>query len=249
MLTWLPKVLRSAGLNVVELPGWAGRGEDRIRPQGVVIHHTATGPNVSDAAVENLLVKGRSDLKGPLSQLGLRRDGTWVVVAAGRCNHNGYGLWGNDSIGVEAYNDGVGEPWPKAQVKAYEVGVAALCRYYAWGTERVKGHKETDPGRKIDPTFDMHQFRVNVAAAITTPQPPVPDPEPEPVIEENPGMELLFDKSNYRAWISDNGTIVEVSATAHVPFFCPPGQEWDGPLKQSWAMTAIVAKIEAARAS
>lgn len=94
-----------------------------------------------------------------------------------------------------------------------------------------------------------------ITAALFPPQPvdpsptPVPDPEPDPVLEENPGMELLFDKSNYRAWISDNGTIVEVSATAHVPFFCPPGQEWDGPLKQSWAMTAIVAKIEAARAS
>jgi len=65
--------------------------------------------------MERILRDGRRDLPGPLAQLGLRRDGTFVTVAGGRANHNGYGRWGNNSIGVEAYNDGVGEPWPTAQ--------------------------------------------------------------------------------------------------------------------------------------
>jgi hypothetical protein len=51
-------------------------------------------------------------LLGPLSQLGLVRKGTFFVIAAGRCNHAGKGLWrgvdtGNTSfIGIEAENSG-----------------------------------------------------------------------------------------------------------------------------------------------
>jgi peptidoglycan hydrolase-like protein with peptidoglycan-binding domain len=55
-----------------------------------------------------VLIEGRSNLPGPLAQLGLGRDGTCYVIAAGRCNHAGAGLWqgvstGNSSfIGTEA---------------------------------------------------------------------------------------------------------------------------------------------------
>lgn len=163
MLTWLADTLRADGLHVIELADWKTRSrKGGITPEGVVCHNTATGPNVPDSNVRALLRDGRSDLPGPLAQLGLERPGTWVVVAAGRCNHNGYGQWGNDSIGVEAYNDGRGEPWPEPQLDAYARGVAAICRRMGWGPERVKGHKETDPDRKIDPTFDMDLFRSRV---------------------------------------------------------------------------------------
>lgn len=169
MISWVADVLRSAGLKVVELDGWRTRGRPGgFTPVGIVWHHTATNASTSDAAVERLLRDGRPDLAGPLSQLGLRRDGTYVVVAAGRANHNGFGTWGNDSIGIEAYNDGVGEPWPQAQVDAYVRGTAAICRFLGWGADRVKAHRETDPTRKIDPTgIDMHAARVLVAALIT----------------------------------------------------------------------------------
>lgn len=170
MVTWLADVLRAAGLDVYEDPGWQTR-ETRggFDPVGVVCHHTATGPNWLDGHVAALLRQGRRDLPGPLSQAGLERDGTWVLIAAGRANHNGFGLWGNDSIGIEAYNDGVGEPWPPAQMDAYVRGVRAICAHQGWGADRVKGHRETDPGRKIDPTgIDMAAFR----QAVFTPDPP-----------------------------------------------------------------------------
>lgn len=174
-LTWLADVLRSAGLQVDEMDGWRTRGADRINPEGLVWHHTATPASVSDEAVDRLLRDGRADLPGPLSQLGLRRDGSFVVVAAGRCNHNGFGTWGNDSIGIEAYNDGQSEPWPRAQLDAYDQGSAAICRHLHWTIHHVRGHKETDPDRKIDPRgIDMDKARARVAALIT-PAPPEED--------------------------------------------------------------------------
>lgn len=171
MLTWLPNVLRSEGLRVVESPGWEARSRSGgISPQGIVIHHTVTSTAVSDETVARLLRDGRSDLPGPLSQLGLRRDGTFVVIAAGRANHNGYGLWGNDSIGIEAYNNGRDEPWPQAQMEAWVKGCAAICRYLGWDETHVKAHRETDPKRKIDPhSMDMGEFRFWVALNILNP--------------------------------------------------------------------------------
>lgn len=166
MLTWIPDVLRAAGLVVVEWPGWEIRGRDAISVNGVVCHHTATGPGTSNEAVAQLLEKGRIDLPGPLSQLGLDRDGHYWMIAAGRSNHNGYGTWGNDSIGVEAFNDGRGEPWTAVQMESFARGCAALIGYLGLSIAEVRGHKETDPTRKIDPLFDMDAFRAQVASHL-----------------------------------------------------------------------------------
>ena len=165
MLTWIPEVLRDAGLVVVEYPGWENRTTraSGLTVNAVICHHTATGPNVSNTAGARLLANGRSDLKGPLSQLGLDRDGHFWMIAAGRCNHNGYGRFGNDSIGIEAYNDGRGEPWPNKQVDAYQRGCAALISHTNLPVGHCIGHKESDPGRKIDPRgIDMIAFRRRV---------------------------------------------------------------------------------------
>lgn len=197
--TWLADVLRAEGLHVIEMSGWKSRRtRPGFDPVGVVCHHTATGPDVADAQVRKLLVKGRPDLSGPLCQLGLERDGTFVVVAAGRCNHN-IGEWGNDSIGVEAYNDGTGEPWPAAQMDAYRRGVAAICRHLGWGTGQVRGHKETDPGRKIDPTFDMRQFRADVAPLIF----------PPPTVQEDDDTMFSYE------YVKDGQTVLRVVEGNH----------------------------------
>jgi hypothetical protein len=189
MITWLASELRAAGLKVHEMAGWKTRQtRNGFAPVGVVAHHTATSVAWSDTAVAALLRDGRRDLAGPLSQCGLERDGTWVMVAAGRCNHNGFGTWGNDSIGVEAYNDGRGEPWPKVQLDAYTRGVAVICAHYSWGAHRVKGHKETDPDRKIDPTgIDMARFRRTVATILAPPLPPPPETDDMAVLAKKTG--------------------------------------------------------------
>jgi hypothetical protein len=172
---WLADVLRGAGLTVHESAGWRGRGKELAEVNGVVAHHTATGPNVKNSTVVALLIQGRPDLAGPLCQLGLRRDGSFDLIADGKGNHNGFGEWANQSIGIEAYNDGIGEPWPSVQIDAYQRGCAAICDHLGLPASKVKGHKETDPGRKIDPAgIDMGGFRLGVASLMNpaTPTPP-----------------------------------------------------------------------------
>lgn len=174
-LEWLPTVLRQAGVDVYVMPG-AERRTTRssgLSPLGVVWHHTATGTNWADGHVAALLRDGRRDLAGPLAQVGIERDGTWVIVALGRANHNGYGRWGNDSIGLEFYNSGVGEAWPNAQVESGVRGTAAILAHLAKPITVVQGHRETDPRRKIDPAgLSMTEIRQRVAAAISAPQSP-----------------------------------------------------------------------------
>ena len=45
-LTWLPEVLRGAGLKVAEQPGWTSRGHGEMgRVRGIICHHTV-GPRI-----------------------------------------------------------------------------------------------------------------------------------------------------------------------------------------------------------
>lgn len=166
----LPHVLRAAGQTVIETDQWQGRGDPLTELRAIVCHHTATKPSASDAAVARILIRGRSDLKGPLANLGLDRDGHWWLIAAGKANHNGPGQYGNQTVGIEAFNDGVGEPWPAVQIEAWTKGCAAICEHFGVPVDRVLAHRETDPGRKVDPkNLDMGWFRLQVAAHITQP--------------------------------------------------------------------------------
>ncbi|MGH8583566.1 MAG: peptidoglycan recognition protein family protein [Gammaproteobacteria bacterium] len=149
-----------------------------------------------------LLINGRSDLPGPLAQLGLGRDGTFYVIAAGRANHAGKGKWrdltdGNGAfIGIEAENTGGSrnppgpgdppfDPWPDVQLDAYRRGVVAILKHIRQDSMMCCGHKEyaLPPGRKPDPhTIDMNQFRKEIAAIMGgTAAPPalIPSKDPE----------------------------------------------------------------------
>jgi hypothetical protein len=173
-LTWLPAVLQAAGLKVAPCPGWERRGVGEMGiVRGVLCHHTAGSRKYNMPSLD-LLIEGRADLRGPLAQLGLARDGTYYVIAAGRCNHAGAGTWngittGNASfIGIEAENTGVPDdfPWPDVQVEAYQCGVAAILRHLKLDVRSCAGHKEYAPERKTDPSFDMDVFRQGVAAFL-----------------------------------------------------------------------------------
>ena len=113
-------------------------------------------------------------------------------VRGGGTNTNGSGqdpcnLIGDDSmnssaIGIEAGNNGTGEPWPAAQQDAYITLVAALCAAYGIDHTQVHAHAEWAPSRKVDPagpsrwassgTWNMDAFR----AELATPAPPEPAP-------------------------------------------------------------------------
>ena len=172
MVTNLADILRNAGLNVVEVDGWKTRGHGQMNPiKSIIVHHTA-GPATGDFPSLKIVRDGRSDLPGPLSQLGLGRTGTWYVIAAGLSYHAGAtindSLYANvNAIGVEA--EGTGLPatdtghvhWPEVQWQSYVKGVKALQAAFSVPTSRVLGHKEAAAplGRKIDPNFSMAEFR------------------------------------------------------------------------------------------
>lgn len=192
-LTWLPQVLEEAGLKVAEVPGWRMRGRGEMgRVRGVMCHHTA-GPKGGNMPSLNIITNGRGGqhpLPGPLAQLGLGRDGTYYVVAAGRANHAGAGIWegittGNSSfIGIEAENTGQqDDPWPAIQLDAYARGCAAILSHVGATSRMCAGHKEyaRPLGRKPDPSFDMTAFRLRVATIMAGAAPilliPASDPK------------------------------------------------------------------------
>lgn len=194
-LTWLPQVLKDNGLKVALTNGWEDRGHgDMAQVVGVLCHHTATTVKNANMPTLNLLIQGRPDLSGPLAQLGLGRDGTYYVIAAGRCNHAGIGAWqgvttGNSSfIGIEAENTGLpnDSPWPAVQMDAYRRGVAAILSHIGKSVDFCAGHKEfaLPAGRKDDPSFDMNPFRAGVAAILAGTAPAaVLIPPAEPVAQ------------------------------------------------------------------
>ena len=70
-------------------------------------------------------------------------------------------------IGIEAESTGVTDDWTPEQRAAYPRGVAALCRAMGVGADRVIGHREWAPTRKIDPAFwDLNAFRNDVATLL-----------------------------------------------------------------------------------
>lgn len=197
-LIWLPGVLESAGLKVARVDGWEGRGRgDFGVTLGVICHHTG-GSRTGNMGSLGVLIEGRPDLPGPLAQLGLGRDGTYYVIAAGRCNHAGKGSWkgltqGNTNfIGIEAENTGkTDDPWPAVQVDAYHRGVAAILKHVGRGPDFCCGHREyAEPaGRKSDPTLDMDEFRRSVASILSgTAPPPRPIPAVEPAGRKRPTL-------------------------------------------------------------
>lgn len=188
-VTDLADVLRSARVPVTEVAGWKTRGfqgRGLASVQGIVVHHTATpwtGANQSQSyPTLNVVRDGYAGLPGPLAQLGVGRDGTWFVIAAGLANHAGTVLeprFGNsNSIGIEVEAAGTGDKrdFSNAQMDSLTRGVRALnARYGGF----ILGHKEicSPKGRKIDPAFDMNAFRNAVKTPTpTTPAPPAPKP-------------------------------------------------------------------------
>jgi len=177
LLTDLADACRKSGLPVVEVDGWRSRGHGELAGVNTIVcHHTATSAKaLGDYPSLGIVRDGRPDLSGPLSQLGLGRNGTVYVIAAGVAFHAGATFLPRQdnwhAIGIEAEADGL-SAWPAAQMAAYVRLVAALRDHYGIPLSNVQGHKEiaTPLGRKVDPNFDMTDFRrrvSNVGAEVT----------------------------------------------------------------------------------
>ena len=178
-LIWLPEVLRTAGLNVIEVDGWQTRGHgDMGKVFGLMLHHTAECRDADTEPALKVITEGRlagpniNPLKGPLANLGLGQAGDYYMIAAGRAYHAGPGEFrgcteGNTHfIGTEAENDGIGEAWPAVQMDAFWRGSAAIAKYCGFSVDWIIGHKEWAPKRKVDPNFDMGEFRRKVSVLL-----------------------------------------------------------------------------------
>jgi N-acetylmuramoyl-L-alanine amidase len=187
----LAAVVRSSGLVVVEVDGWQTRarssgGYSTGQPSVAMCHHTASGPS-SDGWPDVEYMTYQSDI-APMANLYLQRDGTIWVMAAGATNTNGAGgplgsvptdSMNTRAVGIEAGNDGTGEPWPDRQQDAYLALVVALSEGY--GITEYFHHREWAPDRKIDcagpsrwassGSWDYDAFRADLGPG------PVPPPE------------------------------------------------------------------------
>ena len=178
-------LMRAAGLTVNEVGNWRTRKRPgSFTPIGVMMHHTAGSSSLG------VVTNGRSDLSGPLANFHIEKSGLINLVSAGPANHAGRGAQvvldevkrgiaptgtaaarglpdspGGNSFfyGFENENLGDGsDPWPDAQLDAMARAAAALCQLHCWNATRVIAHKEWT-ARKIDPNFDMNDFRARVA--------------------------------------------------------------------------------------
>ncbi|MFD0315623.1 N-acetylmuramoyl-L-alanine amidase [Streptomyces flavalbus] len=183
-------VLKAEGLTVHEHEGWRTHNRDAATGRkfgpviGVLIHHTA-GHNDRE-----LCFNGRADLPGPLCHAWLGKTAGLWLLGHGRANHagavdldvmnalraekalphdNDANADGNDLLyGLEIENLGNGkDPYPDAQYRQAVLWAAALCRAHGWTEKSVAGHKEVQPG-KIDPSFDMDDFRADVRRQLAS---------------------------------------------------------------------------------
>ena len=177
-------------LNVVSAPGRKTSGRSMTTPVGIVVHHTASSAKASESNVIAMCIRGVAKVPGPLYNYLIGRDGTVYSLAVDglKANHAG---WGNKSVldrmmkgqpvsgkaatpgqisansrlfGVSIINDGLGQDIPTPQYEACVAICASLCDDHNINPlSGVIGHSEWT-SRKVDPTFDMHDFRQAVVS-------------------------------------------------------------------------------------
>lgn len=188
-ITWAADVLRDAGLNVVEEPGWRTRGlstSQRFEPDSIVWHHDASAigdsPGVPDYMIDNMATHG-AQIWVCAGCNGKHVSGTWHLVASGRMAHAGKVLPGKPdnytSVGIET-DQTSGETWEPGLLPSLRKGTAALLRHMKKLATALHFHKTIcdPPGRKVDPAgLDLATERKRVQTEIvklnTPPPPPV----------------------------------------------------------------------------
>lgn len=178
-MTRIPSDLARFGLRVELVPGWETRGSSSFAPACVVDHWTAGPRGTAGRPSLNVVVNGRAGLDGPLCNVYLARNGTCVVVAAGRANHAGAGgfrgLVGNSAAyGIEAESGGDGD-WTREMLDAYPRLNAALLSGLGRDASWVASHSEWAPTRKIDIRDIIGTVRAKTAAVLNTPPTPEDD--------------------------------------------------------------------------
>lgn len=254
--TWLLPALKSDPVvapRITEVSGWQTRGRPSAQfsfaPSGVIEHHTAcfVKDGHDPQTCLNGILNGHSGVPGPVSQLliswtplgtkwnGKNLDPRVIIVAAGRANHAGTGVysWGapsgnGSSLGIECCGPVVG--WPDQLIDFRERVTAAILRDRSWPVGRVMTHHEyaTPRGRKIDPSgayrseptlgltqpWNGNVWRLRLQSHLMPkpPEPPPPPPEPpmpDPLTETTGTMWQHPDFEN--VWLIGAGAAINVS--------------------------------------
>lgn len=237
-LLWLPSVLNRAGMVVETVPGWEQRGNSNFNPTGGVCHGTGGSRTATDQSEINVLLNGSETAPPPIAQLLLSRTGRIYVVASGRCNHirTRNNIGNIDRIGIEAAHDNRSESWSKLQYHSYVLAASAICRHMNWPASRWTGHKEHQPGEKVDPTFNMDQFRADVKAFIDNPpnsKPPTRKQSDVKVLAQVEGDPTVHvgDLISSRPVENENNVREMLAAGANgdrlTPYYVPNGRPFD----------------------
>ena len=187
-ITWAADVLRAAGLNVVEEPGWKTRGlstSQRFEPDSIVWHHDASAigdsPGVPAYMIANMESHG-AQIWVCAGCNGRHVSGTWHMVASGRMAHAGKVLPGKPdnytSIGIET-DQTTGETWEPGLLPSLRKGTAALLRHMKKLATDLHFHKTIcdPPGRKVDPAgLVLIDERARVKTEIVKLSTPAPEP-------------------------------------------------------------------------
>ncbi len=229
--TWLPDVLRKAGLVCDVYPGAMDRGHgDFGQIWGVVCHHTGSFGETPKGIAQHPSL-------GLASQLYLGRDGKYTLCGVGIAWHAGQGAWpgipagdaNRVTIGIEAANDGGGTPgkphrasWSDAQYNAYVRGVAAILNHLDQPASHAIAHKEwagTAQGKWDPGAIDMTIFRADVARVQAELKANPARKEPTTVVPNANLLREVWDQlrgPQGKGWPQLGGrTIVDSLAEAH----------------------------------
>lgn len=210
-------------------------------PLGVWWHHTASKTSVEG----DLQWQCHSCPDKPVGNMLLARDGTFWPVAGGASNCAGKGgPWafsrgtspldqGNTTgVQIECANNGVGEPYPQAQIDAYFRGSNAINAFLGNQPTDIVSHRRWAPSRKIDParnnvvqgpwvpasetssgTWSLDDMKAECARRAGSAPGPGPGPDPIPpggpddmvdgIYETNGGAVYLCWKSGNKMWLQD----------------------------------------------
>lgn len=154
------EVARAEGVPYDLVPHWETRGSGQfVAIDTALDHHDAFPARTGPFGGLRTCTFGREDLRNSLCMFYLgsddvaghddRRWSTFYVVAALVSWHAGKGHITTNprSRGIEARNDGVGEPWPAQQLRTY-VFLDAMAAI-VWGAETYD-HKEHSSTGKVD---------------------------------------------------------------------------------------------------
>lgn len=215
--TDMADVLAAAGCTVAEndtTAGWQHRARSSggfpAPPLAVFWHHTASRTTpANDLAY---MVDGSPD--APVGNLLIDRDGICWPIAAGASNCAGKGGPASFTRGtipadcgntrgwqLEVANDGLGEPWPSAQMDSYFRASNALNAHAGNRPDDIIGHAHYAPERKIDPataaavqgpwrphpingagTWSLEDMRAEALRRAGTPTPTPEDDMPAPIL-------------------------------------------------------------------